>query len=98
MGGASLGDHYAAVARETGKEVAPAPVLPAALSYLWNHFAMLHRTRGSNGFGPNPISWSEMKAYVEMTGSRLEPWEVEAIRQLDEEFLTSMVEEHQQEQ
>ena len=95
MGGAALGEHYAAVARATGKEVAPAPVLPAALSYLWNHFAMLHRCRGNNGFGPNPISWSEMQAYCYMTGARLAPWEVEAIRLLDDEFLLSTVEDKQ---
>lgn len=87
-----MADHYAAVARATGAEVAPAPVLPAALAYLWNHFASLHRCRGGNGFGPNPISWSEIKAYCDVTRTALCSWEVEAIRALDDEFLASIIE------
>lgn len=33
-----------------------------------------------------------MRAYCEMTRTRLCPWEVEAIRLLDDEYLASVVE------
>ena len=36
-----------------------------------------------------------MQAYCYMTGARLAPWEVEAIRLLDDEFLLSTVEDKQ---
>ncbi len=63
-----------------------------ALRYLWNHFTMLHRARGGNGFAPNPISWSEMLAYVQLTRTAFDPWEVEALRLLDDAYIASMVE------
>jgi hypothetical protein len=68
------------------------PDLPYALRYLWNHFALLHRARTSNGFGPNPIAWGELSAYCTLMQVTLVPWEVEAIRALDDEFLASIAE------
>lgn len=81
-----MADHYAAVAKATGK-VFEEPKLSAALAYLWNHFIQIHRGRTYNGFGANPISWSDFYAYCKVTRSALSPWEVEAIRMLDEVFL-----------
>lgn len=57
------------------------------MRYLWRQFTSLHRARTSNGWGPNPITWSELDAYCRLTGVQLDPWEVEAIRALDEAFL-----------
>lgn len=94
-GGSSVGAHYAAVARATGK-VITAPELPAALRYLWNIFAMLHRCRGGNGFGPNPIAWSEVLAYCQLTRLSLTAWELEAIRLLDDAYLSASAEQQPQ--
>lgn len=33
----------------------------------------------SGGFGPEPVSWSEIKAWAEMTDTMIEPWEAKAI-------------------
>lgn len=81
-----MADHYAAVSKATGRKL-DEPKLPAALIYLWNHFMQLHRGRTYNGFGANPISWSEFHAYCQVTRTALSPWEVEAIRMLDEVYL-----------
>ena len=91
LGGAQMADHYAVVARVTGRNVVQEPKLPMALRYLWNHFATLHAARTGNGFGANPIGWGELKAYCELTCTRLDPWEVHAIRAVDDEYLQSTV-------
>jgi hypothetical protein len=86
-----MAEHYAAVERATGRK-AEHPELPTALRYLWNHFILLHKARGSNGFGPNPLAWSEIRAYCELMQARLDPWEIEAIKVVDDEYLASVVE------
>jgi len=43
--------------------------------------------RGNNGFGPNDISYSAIKAWQDVTGEKLEPWELNAILRLDDAFL-----------
>lgn len=64
--------------------------MPEELGYLWNVFVKLGRTRGRGGFGPAPITFSEMRAYCQMTGDDLLPWEVEVIRDLDDAYLSSL--------
>ncbi len=71
------------------------PKLPAALRYLWNHFAMLHKGRGA-GFAPNPLSWSDLHAYCTLMKAELAPWEVEAIKMMDEEYMASLAEPENQ--
>lgn len=90
-----MGAHYEAISRATGKTI-KTPELPAALRYLWNHFAMLHRARGGSGFGPNPLSWSEIYAYCQVTRCRFNPWEIEAIRLLDDAFMVSIIDKQSQ--
>lgn len=94
VGNATVADHLAAVARATGKKVDEnAPKLPHEMRYLWRTFVSLHRARGSNGWGPSPITWSDLDAYCRLTGVALDPWEVEAIRALDEAFMESAAEQ-----
>lgn len=63
------------------------------MRYLWRTFQSLHRARGSNGWGPNPISWSDMDAYCRLSGVALDPWEVEAIRAIDDVYFEAVAEE-----
>lgn len=65
------------------------PPFPMAMLYLWSVFARLHARRGSNGFGLNPIGWAEIDAYQRLAQSRLAPWEVRIIEDLDDLFLQS---------
>lgn len=49
---------------------------------LWGHFLNLANARHS-AWGPLPISYSEIKAYSEITGANFTYFEVEFIRELD---------------
>lgn len=60
-----------------------------ALNYLWRAFQRLHTRRGSNGFGPNPISWPEIDAFVRHSKFELAPWEIEIIETLDDLYRAS---------
>lgn len=62
------------------------PPFPLALEYLWRTFIRLSSRRGSNGFGINPISWSEIDAFVRNSQLTLAPWEIEIIEMLDDLF------------
>ena len=43
--------------------------------------------RTSNGFGPNPLSFCEIRAWCDLTGSELAPYEVVLIKKLDRVYL-----------
>jgi hypothetical protein len=43
----------------------------------------LHSTRTSNGFGANPITYTEMKSYFDLIQTEPEEWEVELIKLFD---------------
>ena len=88
-GGAALGDHYAAMVR-SGRRAAPKPPeLPRGATQIWNAFAELHAARGGSGFGPLPISYAEIESYLRVSGERLAPWEVKALRGLDDQWLAA---------
>lgn len=91
-GGAPLSDHYAALARKGRKKKPKGPTLPAGVVHLWNAFAQLSAARTGNGFGPNPIPYSEIDAYSRLTGQAFLPWEVDAIRALDDAYVTAAAE------
>jgi hypothetical protein len=63
------------------------PPFPMPLVYLWSTFARLNGRRGGNGFGLNPIGWAEIDAYQRLTQSRLAPWEIQIVEELDDLYL-----------
>ena len=65
------------------------PDFPDALEHVWGWFHELHGARTS-GMQPNPISWSEIKAWAELTHTEPTPWEARLLRRLDEAFLTEV--------
>jgi hypothetical protein len=78
--------HLEAVFRQTGQmpqKLAEVPKMPEMLAYLWVWFCELDAARGGNGFGLNPIGYSEIKAWAELTRVQPEPWEIEALRRFD---------------
>jgi hypothetical protein len=82
-----------AVESQTGKtppELAEAPILASHLAGLWMFFCELSEARGGNGFGVNPIGWSEFHSWQQLTRTRLAPWEVRAIRAVDRVFIRVM--------
>lgn len=80
----------AAAERQLGRKVTePGPKLPSAGRHVWQAFSELHSARSGSGFGPNPISYAEMEAWSRLTRWPLAYWEVTALRQLDEAYLTA---------
>lgn len=78
-----------AVARAKGKAVSQGPKLQPELRPLWWTFLSLHKARGSNGMGLNPISFVEIDAWCRLNRTPLDPWEVDVIRALDDAYLES---------
>ncbi len=37
--------------------------------------------------GPNPIEWPDIESFSRQTGTRLMPWEIEALESVDDAFL-----------
>ena len=55
--------------------------------YLFEWYADLSRTRGVSMIGPEPIRYTEIEAWCNLTGVRLEHWELRAMVRIDEVFL-----------
>lgn len=53
----------------------------------------MHNARGSNGFGINPISYTEIKAYFDLMQIEPEEWEVTLIKLFDNEALQAYAKE-----
>ena len=65
--------------RRTPKELKSAPRLPASCAYLW--FTFVDLCNACTG----PIPYSEIDAYIRLTGNSLTPGEIDIIRALDDE-------------
>lgn len=56
----------------------------------WQWFVHLSRTRSSNGYSPNPISYAEIEAYARLYRWPLEPRHVDMILAMDQVWLDHM--------
>ncbi len=86
-------EHLASYRERNGKDhpmLADAPVFPAGLELLWSQFLDLHVSRGSTGFGPARITFVDIDAWQRVTGSRLEAWEIGAIRKADDAYMRTV--------
>jgi hypothetical protein len=61
--------------------------------HVWNWWADLGKTRGSNGFGPAPLTRHDVRAWEADEGQTLEPWERAAIFALDVIYRKSLIPE-----
>lgn len=61
--------------------------------YLWRLFRELDCRRTSNGFGPNPLSFVEIDAWMRATRRTLKAWEVEALTSIDNAIQKAFSEE-----
>lgn len=62
-------------------------VLPESCMIVWKWFIDLHNARTSNGFGINPISYMEIKAYFDLIDIQPQEWEISLIKRFDNEVL-----------
>lgn len=89
-------DQLQSVWRQTGhkpKELEDLLELPESCVYVWKWFIDLHNARGSSGFGINPISYVEIKAYFDLIDTQPEEWEVNIIKRFDNEALLAYAKE-----
>lgn len=56
---------------------------------MWRWYCELGGSRTNNGFGLNPISYSEIKAWADLTGAEPTPWEVSLLKRLDQVTLAA---------
>lgn len=57
--------------------------------HVFGWFTELSATRGSNGFGANPIGYRDIADWSRLTGELPTPFEVSCILALDSAFLRS---------
>lgn len=87
--GGTVRDSYVAIERVTGvtpPQLMPPPAPPAG-RHLLDWFNELSASRSGNGYGPNPISYSELLAWARLTHRRPSPGEIAILRRLDEEVI-----------
>ena len=64
--------------------------MPPALRYLLTWFGELGQARQQSDMGgPKATSWAELQAWAWATGVQLQPWEAQALRQLDALWITA---------
>ena len=87
--GATEREHLLSVERQMGRRptALDGPAPPVDGTHVWAWFLELSAGRGSNGFGPNPISWFDLLAWTALTGTIIRPAEIEAIMALDRAWL-----------
>lgn len=93
-------DHFEQLVKQTGKnpdelglalaEKERGGEVPFDGEFLWGWFWELHQGRKNSGFGPNPLSWTEMEAWAQVTEIRLTPFEALTFRAMDNAFLAAL--------
>ncbi len=66
--------------------------MPSALLDVWFWFQQLSRTRSSNGFGQDAISYAEVLAWSKLTGTQPDPLEIQALMAIDSVYIAMQVE------
>lgn len=87
--------------RQTGikpKELEDMLEFPKEMLQVWKFFIDLHNARDGNGFGANPISYSDMYSYFKLIDIQPDDWEIETVRKLDMIALDSFAEQAKREQ
>ena len=65
------------------------PPFPLHDAYLFQVFQELNAARSHNGFGYNPLTYTELYAYQAMTGTVLNAWQVKMLMRIDQIFLAA---------
>jgi hypothetical protein len=93
-------DHLAQVAKQLGKslddveQANSAALFPDIASYVWATFLSLHDGRTYGMSGPNPISYDIIKAWCDLYGVALNPWEIDTVKALDNLWIKITSEEN----
>ena len=68
------------------------PPIPASMRPSWRLFLEISRGRTMHAAGPNPLTWPDLAAYCDVTGTRFDPVELAAVLALDRVFLNTHAE------
>lgn len=71
--------------------------MPEVFSLIWRDFRSLDSARTSNGYGANPISYSEIQAYAALNSIEFQPWEIEVLKIFDVTLLNLQAEQQRKE-
>lgn len=86
--GATLRQHAESIRKQTG--ITPPeleyPDINPIINYVWEWFLELNSTRQS-GMGVSGITYTEIKAWCELTGNQPSPYEIKIIKSLDRLFI-----------
>jgi len=83
-------EHLQQVERQTGftpKALDNPTEFPSLLMYIWSAFCSLNSARTAGFSGPNPITYTEIKAWKELTDTPLGPWDIQVLKRLDQVFI-----------
>jgi hypothetical protein len=77
--------HLEQVERQTGirPKRLEGPEFPVLLSHIWSAFVACSKGRTGGFSGANPLPYESIKAWMELTGTPLNPREVELVKELD---------------
>lgn len=84
--------------RQTGikpKELEELVQLPESCYQVWHWFLELHSSRSGNGFGANPISYTDIYSYFSLLDITPEQWELSLLRRLDNTALEHLAKEQE---
>ena len=90
--GHTLKQHLITAWKQTGKKPAElaVPDKPPSVEYLWEYWRELHRCRNNFGWGHMHLTHLEIDAWKRNTKRKLDPWELEAILQVDNAYIASI--------
>lgn len=86
-------DHLEGYRERTGRDhpmLTDAPRLPESCSLLWSQFLDLHGCRGSTIAGPAKVTFTDIDAFERVNRFKFDPWEIDAIRRADSEYLAQV--------
>lgn len=75
-------DEYFNICKEEERTLNIEPI-PYNISYLWEWFVDLSGGRQYGMDGGMPFSWSDIKAWIWLTGNKPTPQDIKVIKQLD---------------
>lgn len=68
-----------------------APAIPKRFGYLLDLYAEFGEFRHVGDYGEQPCDWVQLKAFCDMTGHTLTPWERSVFRRLDNAYFAAKV-------
>lgn len=63
--------------------------------YIWKYFIDIDRQRTNNGYSVLPLQYSEILAYFNIYRIEIDPFEIDAILQLDMVFVKHHLDEQE---